>query len=507
MRLAMVAAAVASSAAIATATPVKRLPRTFTPTGYRAHISLEESRLTGHVEIDGDIASDVAWLHAHDLTITGAVEIQDGVRRTLVVQQHGDDEMLTLSGAAPGHATIAIDYAGRISDYEGKRPGGGGDRLTHGVFRRVVDGQTYFFTQSEPIGAREIFPCLDEPDRKVPWQLTLDIPATNVAFANAKLVRETRLDARHLRYEFAPTLPLPSYLVAFAVGEFDVVDGGTTRGGVPIRFVVPHGVAVAPSTTDGVRASIAQLEDYLATPFPYPKLDLVAVPQLGLGAMENAGLITYDSAIVDQGILTPMLAHELTHQWFGDLVTFAWWDDIWLAEVFAGTLPNLATQERDATPPDPPSLSHMRPLRVDVTREWLASWDVEYGHPIIQLMESKVGMLAFQRGLQRYLRDHAHANATSTDLFASIDGSAGTHHAALFEAIANRSSAPTHRRDARMQTWARHGDRGSRSTALAYPDLSRVRRCARSRRSMRRARQGSYDDRSPALRDMVVSRS
>ena len=265
---------------------------------------VKELAIAGHVEIDGEVTGDRVWLHAHGLAVTAAMV--NG--HALTIDAH--DDMLSLAGAPRGKATIAVDYTGVVHEYEGTRPNTPQlDVMTHGVFRRIVDGRSYYFTQGEPTGAREIFPCLDEPGFKVPWTLTLDIPAEGIALANALLVKETRLDAYRLREEFAPTAPLPSYLIAFAIGPFDVVDLGHS-----IRVAAPRGIKVADPEA---HLAISRLEDYLGVPFPYPKLDLVAVPHLGLGAMENAGLITFNPAVED---LAPMIAHEIAHQWFGDLV-------------------------------------------------------------------------------------------------------------------------------------------------------------------------------------------
>src|SRR5262249_35816009 len=153
---------------------------------------------------------------------------------------------------------------------------------------------TYVFTQAEPIYARRIFPCIDEPDRKVPWQLTLDVSKDLLAASNTPVVRETAIDKDRKRVEFAETKPLPSYLIAFAVGPFDVVDAPAAKSGTPIRILALHnrGAEVAASAKLAPRI-LDLLEAWFEIPYPYGKLDLVAVPHLGSGAMEHPGLVTF----------------------------------------------------------------------------------------------------------------------------------------------------------------------------------------------------------------------
>ena len=428
--------------------PGFRLPHGFEPRAYRARIALEEHAFIGHVEIDGDLTAPMLWLNAEGLEITGAVAVHDSISVPLTIERWPTDQVIGLAGSdplAPGRWTIALSYRGPIRDAEPAPPRGvDAYHSAHGLFRRVVDGRTYFFTQSEAIAAREIFPCIDEPDRKVPWQLTLDVPAGDVALGNALLVRESPLDSGHHRFELAPTLPLPSYLIAFAVGPFDVVDAGETRHRVPIRIALPHGQATTAAGLDAiVRAKVAMLEDYLTIPFPYPKLDVVAVPDLGLGAMENAGLITIDAALfADRAEWTNVVTHELVHHWFGDLVTIAWWDDIWLAESFAVWLPALIAG-RDLVIANHDALAHYaRPFHKWFDARLLRTWQVDYTHPIVSLLESYVGAEGFRHGLQTYLRDHAHRTARADDLFAALDGATAAHLSPQLERLADDRAPP-----------------------------------------------------------------
>ena len=212
--------------------PTLRLPRNFEPSGYVARLAIDPARpdFTGHLEIAGTIRerSTVIWLHGKQLRIGKARARQGATETALSVTQVGDDllEVRAATPLEPGTWTIAIDYAGDF------------DRVnTTGVFAQTVADHTYVFTKFEAIYARRVFPIIDEPDVKVPWQLTLDVPAHLVAVANTPPQAETAITATTRRVAFAPTRPLSSYLIAFAVGPFELVDAGKSRHGTPIRII------------------------------------------------------------------------------------------------------------------------------------------------------------------------------------------------------------------------------------------------------------------------------
>jgi alanyl aminopeptidase len=204
----------------------------------------------------------------------------------------------------------------------------------------------YVYSQFEPTDARRAFPCFDEPQFKVPWQFTLHVKRTDLAASNTPVTSETAEDGEMKRVQFAATRPLPSYLIALAVGPFEIVNiGKTGRKKTPLRILAPAGHR---GETQFAEAAIPELlnllENYFDSPFPYEKLDSVVMPVSDF-AMENAGLITYNLADLlsrpdrdtsaRQRACAVTVAHEMAHQWFGDLVTPAWWDDIWLNEAFA----------------------------------------------------------------------------------------------------------------------------------------------------------------------------
>ncbi|HEV7556872.1 MAG TPA: M1 family metallopeptidase, partial [Kofleriaceae bacterium] len=292
-----------------------------------------------------------------------------------------------------------------------------------------------------------------EPDRKVPWQLTLDVPSDVGAFSNTPIVRESALDAKHKRVEFAQTLPLPSYLVAFAVGSFDVVDAGKTRHDVPLRFIAPRGGAKdASKWTPWIRQIIATYEDWFDIPYPYPKLDIVAVPRFGLGGMENAGLITIEETALQEATLG-VVKHEIAHQWFGDLVTHAWWDDVWLTEKMASWMAGRVSktfdsiEDRDLVEQSAQALHDLarrsHPIRVPIaTSRTLDAIDemYDYNGDIFSLFESYLGGDTFRHALQIYLKRHAHGTATAQDFAAALSEASGQALDASFMALVEKGA-------------------------------------------------------------------
>ncbi|HET9993086.1 MAG TPA: M1 family metallopeptidase, partial [Kofleriaceae bacterium] len=323
--------------------PALRLPRHFTPQRYIARLAVDPGKPTfaGEIAIEGmlDRRTAMIWMHGKHLEIARAVA-SDGKREvTLTPSEQG--EYLGLRPAQPldaGAWTLTITYRGPVAQ-----------NAFMGAFMTKWGETPYLSTQFESTGARLVFPCLDEPDRKAVWQLTLDVPKDLVAVSNTMPAGTTALDAQHVRIAFGATRPLPSYLVAFAVGPFDIVDAGKTKSGIPVRVFVPHGVAAKASLVASVEPQVIDfLEGWFGIPYPYGKMDLVAVPSNHGLAMENAGMIVSDSRYVlydkpsqlDRYRIVSLFGHETAHQWFGDLVTAAWWDDIWLNESFATWIEN-----------------------------------------------------------------------------------------------------------------------------------------------------------------------
>ncbi|MDB5857992.1 MAG: peptidase [Ramlibacter sp.] len=432
--------------------PVMRLGDAVRPLAYELALQLDprQEQYSGRVEIDIELAAarDFIWINGTGLEVRSAVLTAGGQRFQARAQSAGDDQFIGLQfdRAVPaGRARLAIDFRGRMSNDE-----------TRGLFRQQDLGAWYAFSQFESDHARRAFPSFDEPHWKTPWTLTLTVPRDDVAVANTPVVSEQPAADGWKQVRFAPTQPLPSYLVALGVGPFDVVDGG--KAGLrqtQLRYIVPRGrAAQARYAVQATPRLLESLEAYFGIPYPFEKLDSMVIPiTTNFGAMENPGLITYRSGLL---LATPdrederfkktyagVGAHEIAHQWFGDLVTMRWWDDIWLNESFATwmsrkVVPQFepawephaqrARERQEAFGAD--RLATARGVRRPVeTRDDLAgafsAITYQKGGAILHMYETVLGEARFQEGVRRYLRRHAWSNASAEDFFAALaDGDA-----------------------------------------------------------------------------------
>ncbi len=450
-----------------TAQPALRLPRNFLPTSYAARLDIDPAKTTfdGSIAISGvvDQLSSVIWLHGRHLQIKRGTATKGSSEIAITATPRGED-LLELRPQTPleaGEWTLMIDYAGELDVLS-----------TTGAFKQVVGDGSYVYTQLEAIYARRVFPCLDEPDSKVPWKLTLDVPSKLVAVSNTPITSEAPLAGGKRRVEFAKTKPLPSYLVAFGVGPFEIVDGGKTKGGTPVRIFTLAKRAADGAYAAKTTAKLLELtEDWFGIPYPYEKLDMLTIPvTVGFGAMENAGLITFTETLM---LLDPkasskarqhtwiyVAAHEIAHQWFGDLVTMAYWDDIWLNEGFANWLETkIAFQFEPSWHDDlgeldmrngalaADSIVSARQIRQPIknTDDILTAFDgITYnkGASILRMFENYVGPDVFQKGVRQYLTAKAHGNATSADFAAAIGKAANKDVSAAFATFLDQAGAP-----------------------------------------------------------------
>ena len=321
---------------LATAGEHVRLGEGVVPLRQEVHLKLDpkSDSYSGSVRVELDVRTPgaVLRLHAEELTVTRAAV--DGVAAKSAA---GADSTLVITPARPlavGKAVLTIEFS---NEY---------DRRQVGLYKMARGDDGYVYTQFEPIDARKAYPCFDEPGFKIPWQVTVEIPVGYDAVSNTpETAGPEKGGFKEVR--FAQTKPLPSYLVALAVGKFGFVP--IEGMGVPGRVVTMRGQEhlagwAARMTPPLLKAA----EEYFGTPYPYEKLDLIAVSEYWPGAMEHPGAVTFADAILllDEKTATPSQksllarvdAHELAHMWFGDLVTMAWWDDLWLNESFADWL-------------------------------------------------------------------------------------------------------------------------------------------------------------------------
>ncbi|MGH9884223.1 MAG: M1 family metallopeptidase [bacterium] len=455
--------------------PALRLPRNFLPTGYRARLALDPAKdgFEGQVQIAGEIRerSKSFWLHGRKLKVTAA-KIMRGEQSIRVDVAPAGDDLLSFRPAEPldpGPITLSVEYTGVFDTTEGT-----------GAYKRTFDDAAYIETQFESISARRVFPCFDEPDNKVPWELTLDVPKALIAVANTAQTGETAVDASTKRVTFAPTKPLPSYLIAFGVGPFELVDAGKTRAGTPMRIIALKGRAHEAKWAAETSARIVQmLEDYFGARYPYEKLDQMSFPVQSGGAMENVGLITYGKTVMlhdpatiahgDRVLWVGVAAHEIAHQWFGDLVTTAWWDDIWLNEGFAnwlgakivsefepawhGDLMQGAERNAALAADSQASARRVRQPIAQVGDIFQAFDTITYekGESVLAMFEHRIGPERFREGVRNYVTRHQFGSATSTDFLAAISEVAGHDVAPAFRTFLDQSGAPVLRTELRCE--------------------------------------------------------
>ncbi len=444
------------------------MPDTAAPTSYNVELSLDPAKTTfsGKIAIKLDIKQplETLWLNGAKLEVQSA-QLKAGGKTYNAKSTPAGSDFLGLhfdSQIPTGNAEVQISYTGQVRQQD-----------SSGVFSMEDNGNKYIFTQFESTDARAAFPCFDEPSYKVPWQVTVTIPQQYTAISNTSPANESAQGDQKV-IAFKQTKPLPSYLVAFAVGQFDFVPAGNAgRNHVPVRIVTPKGHADEAKYAAEVTATIlTRLEDYFGIPYPYDKSDEVAIPvTFGFGAMENAGMVTYAQTIIlanpardtenrRRGYAS-VAAHELAHQWFGDLVTTAWWNDIWLNEAFAtwteqkilaewkpewrSRVEDVMDSKIGAEHAD--SLVTARKIRQEIkSKDDISNAfdDITYqkGASVIRMFETWMGPEQFRKGVQAYLKQYAFKNATAPEFLDSISSASGKNVTAAFSTFLNQPGVP-----------------------------------------------------------------
>jgi peptidase M1-like protein/ERAP1-like protein len=434
--------------------PRGRLPDTVAPQRYHVTVDVDPRRedFAGRTEIVIALRepSSVIWLHGLGLKVSEVTATADGRQFPARYEEVDHDTgvaRVRIAGSLPaGTATLDFRYRAPLQS------------SGQGLYRTHAGQDWYVFSQMEAIDARRVFPGFDEPRFKTPFNLTILTHAGDSAVTNTPETHSIALKRGVVRHEYLMTKPLPTYLIAFAVGPLEFVDAGpippnsVRHEPLPFRIVTTRGQS--PSVAFALREApqlIRQLEEYFGIAFPFPKLDLISSPS-HLGAMENAGAIIYADSLLQVGATpTPrqqssfggVNAHEMAHQWFGDLVTPAWWDDIWLNESFATWMgnkiadqwrPGLAIQNELLTEVqaamDTDSLRAGRPIHQPITDSNQISTafdEITYqkGAGVIGMVESYLGVERFQRGVRLHLQHHAYGSATASEFFASMAEGSG----------------------------------------------------------------------------------
>jgi aminopeptidase N len=446
---------VALATTVRAAEPTTQLPRTVRPAHYDLTIVPDAPALTfrGEVTIAIDVLQPTAsiTLNAAELSfdsasLSGAGLAAGAAPPTVTVDAEGQTATIALAAELPpGRYALGLGYSGKIAtqaaglfalDYE-----------TAEGKRRVL------LTQFEAPDARRMLPCWDEPAYKATFDLTAVVPADQLAVSNMPVAQREDLGDGRARVRFATSPKMSTYLLFFALGDLERV--ATTVDGVEVAVVTRKGAAA--QAAEALAATVASLQEYnqyFGTPYPLPKLDTIAGPGASqfFGAMENWGAImTFEHAVLfdpaistqeDRQRIFSIAAHEVSHQWFGNLVTMSWWDDLWLNEGFASWMAGRTTaklrpewnthldavESRDsAMSQDSLATTHAVVQHVETVEQISQAFDrITYakGRAVIAMLESYVGAEDWRIGVRRYIARHAYGNAVTEDLWREIGAAA-----------------------------------------------------------------------------------
>lgn len=405
--------------------------------------SFETFTFKGEATINVDIpkATKLIALHAKELTVHKAELTQksNSFPAKIKINQQKQELQLTFSKAVKGKATLSISYTGIHNEQ------------MYGFYRSkytLNDKEEYLLTtQFEAPNARAAFPCFDEPAFKATFEVTLIAPKELTTISNMPIKQQTNLLNDKKKVFFQTTPRMSTYLLYLGIGNFKSIS--TKYNNITINiYTTPDKIQYAPLPLNYTKTFLAYFEKYFGILYPLPKLDMIAIPDFAAGAMENWGAITFreiallgdekTSVVIRQNIAITV-AHELAHQWFGNLVTMEWWDDLWLNESFATFMSYKAVQ--DAFPEWDLPLQYFE----NTITSALSADQVESTHPInvvvktpgeideifdrisydkggsvLHMLEDFVGEENFQKGLSHYLRKFAYKNATKDDLWNAI---------------------------------------------------------------------------------------
>ncbi|MBO6937898.1 MAG: M1 family metallopeptidase [Deltaproteobacteria bacterium] len=433
--------------------PTGQLPEGVSPQGYFLALTADPSQDsfsgTTDIRVRLDAAQQHIWLHGKDLQVSSVtITPEGGEPITGAFEQVDEEGTAIVRFEAPvdaGLADLHFEYTAPFN------------RALHGLYKVTEGEHDYAFTQFEATSARLVFPGFDEPRFKTPFSASLTVRKDDEAIFSTPATG-TEEAGEMKTVTFAASRPIPTYLLAIAIGPLDVVEhealpaNDVRPESLPFRGVAARGkgerLAYALEHTGAI---LTALESYFGIPFPYQKLDIVAVPDFGAGAMENVGLITFRETLLLLDENAPegqkrayayVMAHELAHQWFGNLVTLAWWDDLWLNEAFATWMGFKATA---AVYPDyhadltllqsvhsamhTDSMVTARQIRQPIEsnhdiRNAFDSITYRKGGGVLAMFEAWLGEETFRNGVRAYLNANADGTATYEDLLGMLDQAA-----------------------------------------------------------------------------------
>ncbi len=437
---------------------VTRLFSQFQPKKYLLDISIDRENMTfaGSVIINGQRSgrpSQRLTFHQNGLTVISAHVTKHDKKGDVDVvadrinhhKKYDEVRLHTKTMLYPGHYTVTLEFNGKIT------------RQMNGIypcfFEHGGESKKLIATQFESHHAREVFPCIDEPEAKAVFELTLTGPAKETMLSNTP-VRSQKTAHGQTTTHFEPTPHMSTYLLAFVLGELDFKEA-KTKDGVTIRaYATPDNVQFTDFALETAVKCLEFYNDYFGIDYPLPKCDIIALPDFASGAMENWGCITFreqamlvdphNTSLSTKQYVALVVAHELTHQWFGNLVTMRWWTDLWLNEGFASWMEYLATdhmfpdwqvwtqfvidEQQPALKLD--SLDNTHPIEVtvhhpDEIRTIFDAISYSKGASVIHMLHEYLGHELFRDGLRHYLAIHKYGNTETKDLWASLQEVSG----------------------------------------------------------------------------------
>jgi aminopeptidase N len=443
----------------------QRLPGGVTPEHYTLWFAPDLAKATfrGRETVRVQVAKPTTsiTLHAAEITFGEVTVTAGGQTQRARVTEDAKNEMVTLTVDRPvpaGAASIAVTYTGILND------------KLRGFYLSVANGRRYAVTQMEATDARRAFPSFDEPAYKATFDISLTVAAADTVISNGRQISDTAgPEPGTHTVTFATTPKMSAYLVAMLVGDFVCREGGAD--GIPIRICsTPDKLPLTGFALSAAEQQVAFFNQYFGIKYPFGKLDIIGVPDFAAGAMENIGAITFrermlladpERSSVDlRKNIASVIAHEIAHQWFGDLVTMKWWDDIWLNEGFATWAANKplaawrpewrmdlnATQEtQKALGLD--ALRSTRAIRTNVStpeeiNEVFDPIAYEKTSGVLNMIEAYVGPEAFRQGVSSYLKKYAYGNAAGEDFWSEMTRVTGKPVDQIMKGYVDQTGAP-----------------------------------------------------------------
>jgi aminopeptidase N len=443
----------------------QRLPQTVLPEHYSLTFApdLKAATFTGDetIQVRVENQTSTITLNAAQIDFKSATVAAGGTTQAAKVSRDAHAEQAILALAKPiaaGEATIHIEFTGSLNNQ------------LRGFYLVKTQRRNLAATQFEATDARRAFPCFDEPAMKATFSIRLVVDEGDTAISNGRIVSDTPgPGAGKHTLEFQTTPKMSSYLVAMAVGDFQCEEGSSD--GIPIRVcATPDKKDLGRFALEAAEHILHYYDNYYAIKYPYKKLDLVAVPDFAAGAMENTAAIFFRESLllVDEArssarsreYVASVMAHEMAHMWFGDLVTMKWWDDLWLNEGFATWM---APKPLEAWKPQ--WNSEMRALQETVralnTDSYAATHairipanspdqileladEITYGKAadVLRMTEAYVGEEAFRRGVNAYLEEHAYGNATAEDFWNTVARVSGKPVDKIMQSFVDQPGVP-----------------------------------------------------------------